>query len=430
MFNFDVEMEKREKAGSPVQISIFGAGFMGRGIAHQLVHGMPGIRLAMICNRTLEKAVDAYVEAGIPRDQIAEVNSASAAKTAMGEGKYCVTSNPELAATADGLDIVMEGTGQVGYGTNVVLNAIEARKDVLLMNAELDATIGPILKRKADAAGVIISGVDGDQPAVQMNLYRYVKVLGLEPLLCGNIKGLEDHKRTPATQAGFAAKWGMSAEMVTSFADGTKISFEQAIVANATGMRVAKRGMLGFEHREHIDTVVSRYDIDMLRESGGIVDYVVGATPGPGCYVVAAAKGDAQKVWLDYGKLGKGPLYCFYTPQHLMALEAPLSIARVSLQRDVVIAPLAGPVVDVIAIAKRDLKAGKTLDGLGGFMTYGTCENAEIARSEGLLLMGLAEGAVLKRDVPEDSPIQIDDVVLPDSLSVQLRQQQDAFFNA
>ncbi|HEX9852227.1 MAG TPA: SAF domain-containing protein [Woeseiaceae bacterium] len=429
MLSFDIDMAKREASGNPVQVSLYGAGFMGHGIARQLVTGMPGIRLAVMCNRTIEKAVTAFTEAGVDRGQIVEATNAKEISEAIKNGKYVVTTNPEAAATADGLDVVMEGTGHVSYGTDVAIDAIAAGKDLLLMNAELDATIGPILKTKADQAGVIISGVDGDQPAVQMNLYRYVKVLGLDPVLCGNIKGLQDAKRTPTTQKGFAEKWGMSPEMVTSFADGTKISFEQAIVANATGMKVAKRGMYGYEHRAHIDSAVDLYDIDELQELGGIVDYVLGATPGPGCYVMAAAKNDSQKVWLDYGKLGSGPLYCFYTPQHLMAMEAALTIARVALQRDVVIAPLAGPVVDVITIAKRDLKAGETIDGLGGYMTYGTCENSEVARDENLLLMGLAEGARLKRDVAEDAPLTMDDVELPDSLPVKLRMQQDEMFN-
>lgn len=428
MLSFDLDMARRERSGQPVHVSLIGAGFMGRGIASQMVNGMPGLRLSLICNRTLHRAADAFAEAGIPRDQIVEAQTPEQASIAIADGKYVVTNNPKVAATTEGIDVVMEGTGQVVYGTDIALDAIAAGKHLLLMNAELDATIGPILKKKADAAGVLISGVDGDQPAVQLNLYRYVNSLGLEPLLCGNIKGLQDYKRTPTTQAGFAAKWGMSPEMVTSFADGTKISFEQAIVANATGMRVAQRGMMGHEHREHIDTAVRLYDIDELRAKGGIVDYVLGATPGPGCYVIAAARNESQKVWLDYGKLGPGPLYCFYTPQHLMALEAPLSIARVALQGDVVIAPLAGPVVDVVAIAKRDLKAGETIDGLGGYMTFGVCENAEVVRQENLLLMGLAEGAVLKRDVPELQAITLDDVEIVDTLPARLRQEQDQIF--
>ena len=156
-----------------------------------------------------------------------------------------------------------------------------------LMNAELDGTVGPILKVYADKAGVILTASDGDQPGVQMNLYRFVHGIGLTPLVCGNIKGLQDPYRNPTTQEGFAKKWGQNPHMVTSFADGTKISFEQAIVANATGMCVEQRGMRGGDHDGHVDELCSngRYDVDKLRQLGGVVDYVVKARPGPGVFV-------------------------------------------------------------------------------------------------------------------------------------------------
>ena len=175
----------------------------------------------------------------------------------------------------------MECTGTIHYAASLILKAIENKRDVLLFNPEVDATIGPILKVYADAAGVMLSGCEGDQPGVIMNLYRFVKGLGLTPLICGNIKGLQDFYRNPTTQAGFAARWGLTPEMVTSFADGTKISMEQACVANATGMGVAKRGMLGYTHDGHIDDMVTMYDIDELKRLGGIVDYVVGPKPTP-----------------------------------------------------------------------------------------------------------------------------------------------------
>src|SRR5690606_27111331 len=151
--------------------------------------------------------------------------------------------------------------------------------------------------------------------------------------------------------------------MVTSFADGTKISFEQAIVANATGMQVARRGMIGLEFQGHVDDMVNMYDLEQMRALGGIVEYVVGGQPSPGVYVYAEAQDDLQKHCLTYGKLGDGPVYSFYVLYHLTIYEVPLSVARVVLFNDVVIAPQGAPVVDVVATAKIDLKAGETLDG-------------------------------------------------------------------
>ena len=297
------------------------------------------------------------------------------------------------------------------------------------MNAELDGTVGPILKTYADKAGVVYSGSDGDQPGVELNLYRFVKSIGLTPLLCGNIKGLQDRYRTPTTQKAFAEKWGQSPSMVTSFADGTKISFEQAIVANATGMTIAKRGMYGYDFAGHVDEATKLYDVDELKRLGGIVDYVVGTKPGPGVFVYAAHDDPKQQHYLNLYKLGEGPLYSFYTPYHLCHFEAPLSMARAILFNDPVLAPLGAPQVDIITLAKTDLKAGQTLDGLGEYMTYGECERADVTAQQNLLPIGLAEGCRLKRDIKKDEAVSYDDVEIPTGLlSHRLRQEQDAHF--
>ncbi|WP_416670757.1 NAD(P)H-dependent oxidoreductase [Egbenema bharatensis] len=429
MIIVDTALAARAEAGNPVRFGMYGAGFMGRGLANQVVNYMPGMHLSVICNRTVEAAIEAYTQIGVPRAQIVEVKTAGELEDAIQQGKYAVTSDPKVPCQADSIEALVEATGHVEYGAQVTVLAIEHKKHMVLMNAELDGTVGPILKAKADAAGVILTGCDGDQPGVQLNLYRFVKSIGLKPLLCGNIKGLQDRYRNPTTQAGFAKQWGQTPHMVTSFADGTKISFEQAIVANATGMKVAQRGMIGLDYKGHVDEMVGMYDIDQLRSLGGIVDYVVGAKPSPGVYVFAEAHESTQKHYLNYGKLGEGPLYSFYVPYHLTIFEVPLSVARVVLFNDVVIAPLGAPQVDVVTTAKIDLKAGETLDGLGWYMTYGQCENYETVRAENLLPMGLAEGCRLKRDVPKDQVLTYDDVELPEnSLSHKLRAEQDAHF--
>jgi predicted homoserine dehydrogenase-like protein len=297
------------------------------------------------------------------------------------------------------------------------------------MNAEVDGTVGPILRKYADKAGVIVTGCDGDQPGVQMNLYRYVKGMGLTPLLCGNIKGLHDPYRNPDTQRGFAERWGQNAEMVTSFADGTKISFEQVLVANATGMTVAQRGMYGYEFDGHVDEAKHLFDIHELERLGGIVDYLVRAKPSPGVFVYATIDDPRQKHYLNLYKLGEGPLYSFYHPYHLCHFEAASAIARVVLFKDAVIRSISGPAADVVAIAKLDLKQGDIIDRLGGYMTYGMAEKADTARIQKLLPIGIAEGSRLKRYVSKDQALTYDDIELPsDRLSVALRAEQDAMF--
>jgi len=264
-----------------------------------------------------------------------------------------------------------------------------------------------------------------------MNLFRWVKGLGIRPVLCGNIKGLHDPYRNPTTQEGFARKWGMKAPMVTSFADGTKISFENAIVANATGMQVARRGMHGpiVEPGTPIQQAVNWYPLDELLPGPGVVDYCVGAMPNPGVFVLGTTSDTTETHYLSLYKMGPGPLYCFYWPYHLCHFEVPFTVARAAAFGDATIAPLDAPRVDVIAAAKRNLEAGEILDGLGHYMTYGLCENAQTVHTEGLLPIGLAEGCRLKRNIERDQVLRYGDVELPlGRLCDKLRREQDMHF--
>jgi predicted homoserine dehydrogenase-like protein len=388
---------------------------------------VPGMELVAIANRNPEAARRAYTEAGIT--DIKVVTTVAELESSIASGHYAICEDALLLCRAEGIEAIIEVTGAVEFGAEVVLAAINHRKHVIMMNAELDGTIGAILKVYADQAGVILSACDGDQPGVEMNLYRFVKSIGLTPLLCGNIKGLQDPYRNPTTQEAFAKQWGQQAHMVTSFADGTKISFEQAIVANATGMQVAKRGMLGYDFRGHVDEMTSMYDVEQLKSLGGIVDYVVGTKPGPGVFVFATHDDPKQQHYLNLYKLGEGPLYSFYTPYHLCHFEVPLSVARAVLFQDAVMAPLGAPRVEVATTAKIDLKAGETLDGIGYYMTYGQCENAGIAQAQNLLPMGLAEGCRLKKDIAKDQVLTYEDVELPAGrLCDKLRAEQNAYF--
>jgi len=423
----DAALRRREEEGRPVRVAMVGAGFMAKGVANQVVNYTPGMRLVGIANRTPKHAEEAYAYAGVA--DVALASTAAEVARALEAGRPVVTDDPTLLARADGVDVLLEATGAVEFGAHAVVAAIEARKHVVLLNAELDGTVGPALKAMADEAGVVYTVSDGDQPGVQANLIRFVKGIGLEPLVAGNVKGLHDPYRNPTTQRSFAERWGQRPSMVTSFADGTKISFEQANVANAFGFTIEKRGMTGREHREHVDTAVRYYDVDRLRALGGVVDYLVGALPSPGVFVFAAHEDPKQRHYLSLYKLGEGPLYSFYTPYHLCHFEVPTSLARAALFGDAVLAP-AGPMrVEVVATAKRDLKAGEVLDGLGEYMTYGQCETAAETARLSLLPIGVAEGCRLKRDVPKDQVLTYHDVELPQGRLVdELRARQARLF--
>jgi predicted homoserine dehydrogenase-like protein len=429
MVIIDTALARRQAENKPVRVAMVGAGFMAKGIALQICNYVPGMELVAIANRNIEKAKQAFLDAGVLLTK--EVNTVTALEENIRKGTYSITDDALLLCEAEGIDAVIEVTGAVEFGAHVAMNAIRNGKHIIMMNAEVDGTVGPILKVYADKAGVVYTNADGDQPGVIMNLYRFVKSLGVKPVLCGNIKGLHDPYRNPTTQEGFAKKWGQNPSMVTSFADGSKISFEQAIVANGTGMRVAKRGMHGptVPTGTPLKEVVNLYPLADMLEGPGIVDYVVGAEPGPGVFVIGTHDHPVQKHYLNLYKLGEGPLYLFYTPYHLCHFEVPMTVARAVLFQDAALTPIGGPCVEVVATAKTNLKAGATLDGIGHYMTYGLCENADTCEIENLLPIGVAEGCILKRDIPKDQVLTYNDVILPEGRLIdKLREEQKHYF--
>jgi len=426
----DRALRRREEEKNPIRVGMIGAGFMGRGIAIQICKSVPGMELVAISNRTISKAAKIFEEAGI--SEVHSIETTNQLEDNIRKGRISITDNPDLLCEADTIDAIIEATGAIEFTARLILKAFEHKKHVILMNAEVDGTIGPILNKYAVKAGVILTGADGDQPGVEMNLYRFVKGIGVKPVLCGNIKGLHDPYRNPETQKSFAKKWGQNAAMVTSFADGTKISFEQAIVANGTGMRVGRRGMFGpaVESGTPLQDIAHLlYPLEKLTQGPGIVDYVVGPQPGPGVFVLGTHDDPIQQHYLNLYKLGQGPLYLFYTPYHLCHFEVPYTVARAVLFNDATLTPLDGPVVEVITAAKISMKANSYIDGLGQYMTYGLCENYENARNENLLPIGLAKGCRLKRNIDQDEILTFDDVELPKGrLSDQLWQEQQKAF--
>jgi predicted homoserine dehydrogenase-like protein len=431
MIIIDKLLSERQQAGKPIRVAMVGAGVVGKGLARQIIKYVEGMDLVAISNRNLSSAEKAYQEAGV--NDFSVVENTDQLQEAIKQGRPAVTENATALCQAEGVDVVVEVTGSFEFAASVALETIQNKKHFVTVNAEMDGTVGPVLKAYADKAGVMYTNSDGDQPGVVMNLFRSVKGWGLRPVLCGNIKGLQDPYRNPTTQEGFAKKWGIKPFMAASFADGTKISYEQGITANATGMRVAKRGMHGpsVKSGTPIEETVHLFPLDDLLEGPGIVDYVIGAAPGPGVFVLAITEDDVQKHYLNMYKMGEGPLYCFYRPFHLCHIEVPSTIARAVLLNDATIAPLGAPTVEVISTAKIDLKAGQTLDGLGCYTLYGQCENADIVRAQKFLPFGVAEGCKLKRNIAKDEVLTYDDVELPKGRLIdKLRAEQETLFSA
>lgn len=402
-------LQAREAEQRPIRVGVVGAGATGRAIALQLGTPVPGIRLAAIANRTTAHAERSFREAAIEQWEMAE--SASEAETKILRGATVLTDDPFVLTRCNAIDLIVEVTGTVDFAASVVLDAIAHRKAVVMVNAELDSLLGPILKVKADEAGIVLTHTDGDEPGVAMTLFRYVQSVGLRPVAAGNIKGMVDYYRTPETQRGFAEKHDQDVKKVTSFADATKLSMETCVLANATGFGVGRRGMFG-PACGYVRELAHLLPAEAML-SGGIVDYSVGAAPHTGGFVIVHEVNPYKKTQLAYYKLGDGPFYVFYTPFHLPHIQLPSTIARAVLHNDATVAPMRGPSCEVVTVAKRDLKSGERLDGVGGFCAYGLIENHPAARALNALPIAMSDDCVLLRDIAKDQVVSFDDVRLP-----------------
>jgi len=395
-----------EKSGRAIRVGLIGAGVSGRAIALQLSTPAPGIRLVAIANRTIGHGVRALRDSGAAQWLIAE--TVHEAERAIADHKPVLTDDPSVLTRCEAIDILIEATGTVGYAAQVVLDAFAYGKHVVLVNAELDSLLGPVLNTKAEQAGVVLTHTDGEEPGVAMTLLRYLRSLGFRPVAAGNVKGIVDYYRTPATQQAFAEEYGLDAKKTASFADATKLSMETTVLANATGFQVGRRGMYG-PACKHVSEIANLLPAEQMLRTG-LIDYALGAAPYTGAFVIVHEDSPLKMAQLAYYKLGEGPFYVFYTPFHLPYAQIVSTIGRAVVYRDATVKPLAGPVCEVLTIAKRNLKTGEILDGIGGFCTYGLIDNTEMARAENALPIGLSEGRRLLRDVSKDEIVALDDV--------------------
>jgi predicted homoserine dehydrogenase-like protein len=425
--SIDSVLARREMAGRPIRVAMIGAGATGRAIALQLGTPVPGIRLAGIANRTVSHAERALTEAGITAWRATD--SEGTVTDSIRAGVPVLTDDPMVLVRSPEIDVVVEVTGTVDFAAEVVLDAIAHRKHTVIVNAELDSTLVPILRARADREGFVLTNTDGDEPGVAMTLLRYLTSLGLKPVAAGNIKGMVDYHRNPDTQRSFAEMHDQDVGKVTSFADATKLSMETTVLANATGFRVGRRGMYGPTCAHVSEMAMLLPPDDML--DGGIVDYALGAAPHTGAFVVIHEENPLKQTQLAYYKMGKGPFYVFYTPFHLPHLQIASTIGRAAAFLDPTVTPLDGPRCEVVAVAKRDLRVGERLDGIGGFCAYGLIDNTADARSMDALPMGLSEGCVVTRAVAQDSVLTADDVEMPaERLSDALWREQQACWPA
>jgi len=402
-------LERRESNGTPIRIGLVGAGKMGKAIIHQTMISK-GVRLGAVAEIDIAKASSVLKMTGCGENRLKISENPATISKAIEDGMIALTSNASVLIDIPSIDVVIDATGEVEVGSNLGYSAMMNKKNFVMMNAEADATIGPLLSKMARLADVVYTGDLGDEPGTVMNyLYEPFKSLGFRVVAAGKGKNnpLERHAN-PRTLKEDSEASGLTPIMLTSFVDGTKTMVEMTILSNATGLLPDVRGMHGPKARvEELSNLFKDRKTGGILESEGIVDYVIGIAPG--VFIVVDTSDADVRDNLAYLKVREKPPYTFYRPYHLPGTETLLTaIWAANYHRPVIHAR--GHFSDTITVAKRELEPGEKLDGIGGYTCYGNIEKRDIARRESLLPIGLSKGAEVKRSIRKDQPIAFEDV--------------------
>lgn len=426
MLNLNTKLKEIDEQGKKINAGIVGAGQMGRGMVSQMFC-MKGILPAIISDLDLERAKKAYLLAGVNAADIITANKTSEADAAIKQGKYVITEDFNVITKSLPIDVVIDLTGVPDAGARIAFDSIYNGKNIVMLNVETDVTVGPLLKKMADSAGVVYTVSAGDEPGAVKELYDFADAMGFKILAAGKGKNNPlDTGANPDTVREKAEVSNMNPKMLASFVDGTKTMVEMTCVSNAIGFLPTKKGMMGPK-----STVKELPKLLSLKEQGGILDryHVVEFVNGiaPGVFVIITTDLPAVKEEMAYLSMGEGPNYVLYRPYHLTSIETPLSAARACIYHEPTIAPKGVPISETVTVAKRDLKAGEYLDGIGGYTVYGLIDTFENARKDNALPIGLVGPKVkLKTDVKKGETLKYDMVELDeDSFILQLRRLQD-----
>ncbi|GMA09331.1 hypothetical protein GCM10025886_24840 [Tetragenococcus halophilus subsp. flandriensis] len=409
------ELLQREKEGNPIRVGVIGAGQMGFGMVSQIAT-IPGMIVAGISDINIEAA-----------SRAAQAYNASASK------KVDVLKSKDFKEIihSDKVEIIVDATGVPEVGAKISLETLIAQKHLVLLNVEIDITIGPIMKKLYDSAGLVYTGSDGDEPAVTTQMFEFAKSMGMEVLVAG--KGKNNPLKVsanPTTAQDEADQKKMSSHMLAAFQDGTKTMAEMNLLSNAIGYVPDTVGMHGVA--ADLDETITKLDLKKdggVLDNFGVVEYVDGIAPGIFCIVKGQNEGVQNE--LNYlMKKGERDHHILYRPFHLASLETPLTIARAVLEHDHAIVPLGAPISETVAVAKRDIKAGETIDGIGGYSVRGVIETHQAMKENNNLPVGLVGGAsVAKRDIKDGTFLTYDDIELDQNTTVyRLRKLQDETF--
>ena len=408
--------------GRDFRIALVGAGQMGRGFASQS-HRM-GLAVAVISDIDPARIKQAYVDLKLGEPvisvDVAELNAAIEA------GKPAGTTDANLISQLN-VDVVVEATGVPEIGAKVAYNSLINKKHVAVLNVECDVTVGPILAKTAEANGVLYSVCHGDEPVEAKELVDFARDVSFEVVCAGKGKNNPfEPLSNPDTVADRAAAKHMNPKMLASFTDGSKTMIEMAALANATGLRLTQRGMIG-----PAATVKTLQDVFALKADGGVleesgvVEYCTGDV-APGVFVIVKTDSPYVAEEMSYLSMGAGPYFALYRPYHLASVEAPLTVAKMLVDGRASL--VSGKrMTEVIAATKKVHQAGDKFDGIGGYSARGVADKVEAALRDNLVPIGILQGAIAKREIPVGAYVTYDDVELDQTQTIyKLRQEQDA----
>lgn len=425
MHNLLRELERREAEKEYLQVGLVGCGQMGSGMVN-LTYKMPGLRITAIADLEVERGIQAFKEVGYSKEDIVVTEKVDEAQRALERGKVVVTPSAYLLPQVGMLAALVEATGSPEVGAQVAWQAILNGKNIVMLNVETDVTVGWILKRLADRAGVVYTVSAGDEPGAVIELYRFAKALGFQVVCIGKGKNNPvDFFATPDTCREEALRKGMNPKMLCAFVDGTKTMVEMAEVSNATGALPDVPGM----HGAKVD-VPDLPRVYIPKRDGGmferdfVVDYSTGKV-APGVFVIFTTDSPHLRQDLKFYAMGEGPYYILYRPYHLCSFETPLSVAKACFFKEPTINSLHFH-SEVVAVAKRDLSPGQFIDGIGGFDVFGKIYTAQEARNLHAVPIGVVHHAKVLRPVARGEVLTYQDVALDeDSFVVRLRKLQD-----
>lgn len=430
MYEIDTKLEALEKAGTPIQVSLIGAGQMGKDIVSQISE-MKGISCDIIVDINTDIALDGLKQAKY-QGEIAVTDSVAEAEEAIRSGKKVVTTNYKVAVMASQIQCVIDATGSPEMGARVTMDCIRYKKHIVMMNVECDITIGPILRQLCEKAGIVYSLTAGDEPGSIIEVYRFAKALGFDVVAAGKGKNNPlDFYANPGQEEwkSKAAARDMNPRMLIEFVDGSKTMIEMCAVSNATGLIPDIRGMHGPKcNVKDLAKIFSLKEQGGILDKAGVVDYGIGDI-NPGVFVIVTTQNQRIIDGLVQRDMGTGPNYLLYRPYHLCSIETPITAVQAVLYGESTAHPMDHLISECITIAKTDLKAGQQLDSIGEYCYRASIELAHVAKEGNMLPVGLAKGAILKTDVAKDEVITYDMVELDNSsVLLQLRRMQDQMY--